>query len=143
MGRGIPVQAASAVANQDWIVEDVPGEKASTTSWNPLVFGMFLGLFASAVVSQAPAAFAADLDNGQAVFAASCASCHAGGGNTVAPDKKLKKEALQQFGKYEPAAIVAQIAKGNGAMPAFGERISPEDIEDVAAYVRAQADKGW
>ena len=29
------------------------------------------------------------------------------------------------------------------AMPAFGERLSPEDIGDVAAYMRAQADKGW
>merc|ERR1712226_1713354 len=110
---------------------------------NPLVFGMFLGLFASAVVSQAPAAFAADVDNGQGVFAANCASCHAGGNNLVSPDKKLKKEALQQYGKYEPAAIVAQVTKGNGSMPAFGSKISPEDIQDVAAYVRAQADKGW
>jgi len=115
----------------------------AVTPWSPLVFGLAMGLFAAVVGVRAPSALAADLDNGESVFAASCASCHAGGGNTVSPDKKLKKEALQQFGKYEPAMIVAQVTKGNGAMPAFGERISPEDIGDVAAYVRAQADKGW
>merc|ERR1712130_597674 len=113
------------------------------TSWNPLAFGLVLGFFVAMVGGRAPNALAADLDNGESVFAASCASCHAGGGNTVMPDKKLKKDALQQYGKYEVSAIVTQIAKGGGAMPAFGERISPEDIDDVAAYVRAQADKGW
>merc|ERR1719324_160825 len=118
-------------------------QEEAQTSWNPLMFGLVLGLFAATVGGRAPAAMAADLDNGESVFAANCASCHAGGNNSVAPDKKLKKEALQQYGKYEPAAIVAQVTKGNGAMPAFGERISPEDIGDVAAYVRAQADKGW
>jgi cytochrome c6 len=30
-----------------------------------------------------------------------------------------------------------------GAMPAFGGRLSAEDIETVANYVLAQAEKGW
>merc|ERR1712066_1179097 len=66
-----------------------------------------------------------------------------GGNNTVVPEKKLKKEALQTYGKYEIAAIIKQVTYGNGAMPAFGERLGPDDIEDVANYVRDQADKGW
>lgn len=123
------------------VQESMPVEE-NTTSWNPLALGMIAGLFAAFVTSSTPAV-AADLDNGESVFAASCASCHAGGGNTVAPDKKLKKDALQQYGKYEVPQIVAQVAKGNGAMPAFGDRLAPDDIGDVAAYVRAQADKGW
>merc|ERR1712007_344137 len=118
------------------VVDELARETPSATSWTPLVFGMVLGLFASAVVGHSQAAFAADLDNGQTVFTANCASCHAGGDNAVVPDKKLKKEALQQYGKYEPAAIVAQVTKGKGPMPAFGSKISPEDINDVAAYVR-------
>ena len=28
-------------------------------------------------------------------------------------------------------------------MPAFGERLGPDDIEDVANYVIDQANKGW
>merc|ERR1712048_1271695 len=101
--------------------------------------------FVSEIVGQAPAALAAggDAEAGAAVFAANCASCHAGGNNLVSPEKKLKKEELQKYGKYEPAQIVAQVTKGNGSMPAFGSKLSPDDIQDVAAYVRAQAGKGW
>ena len=32
---------------------------------------------------------------------------------------------------------------GKAAMPAFGNKLSAEDIDDVASYVIAQADKGW
>merc|ERR1712150_189387 len=85
---------------------------------------------------------AADLENGEGIFGGNCAACHAGGNNSVVPEKKLKKEALQTYGKYEVAAIIKQVTYGNGAMPAFGERLGPDDIEDVANYVRAQADKG-
>merc|ERR1719199_399063 len=113
------------------------------SSWNPIALGLVMGLFAAAIGGRAPAAIAADVGNGEAVFAANCASCHAGGNNSVAPDKKLKKEELTKYGKYEPSQIVAQVTKGNGAMPAFGEKLAPDDIQDVAAYVRAQADKGW
>merc|ERR1712224_45129 len=128
--------------SQLWVAHEESAERQSS-SMSPLGLGMVMGLFAAAVIGRAPAALAADLENGESTFAANCASCHAGGNNSVAPDKKLKKEALQQYGKYEVAAIVTQVTKGNGAMPAFGERLSPEDIGDVAAYVRAQADKGW
>merc|ERR1712187_48724 len=100
-----------------------------------------LGILAA--VTRAPAALAADLENGEGVFSGNCAACHAGGNNTVVPEKKLKKEALQTYGKYEIAAIIKQVTNGNGAMPAFGERLAPDDIEDVANYVRTQADKGW
>ncbi|NJL20250.1 MAG: cytochrome C6, partial [Leptolyngbyaceae cyanobacterium SM1_3_5] len=36
-----------------------------------------------------------------------------------------------------------QILNGKNAMPAFKGRLKPEQIEDVAAYVLAQAEKGW
>merc|ERR1712151_1381511 len=97
----------------------------------------------AAVGGGRPALAEADLENGEAVFGGNCAACHAGGNNSVVPEKKLKKEALQQYGKYEIAAIIKQVTYGNGAMPAFGEKLGPDDIEDVANYVRAQADKGW
>merc|ERR1712113_192439 len=130
-------------AEQPRVVEACVPKAAQRASWSPLILGMVLGLFVSGVVNQAPAAFAADEANGSAVFAANCASCHAGGNNLVSPDKKLKKEDLQKYGKYEVPALVAQVAKGNGSMPAFGSKLSPADVEDVATYVRAQADKGW
>ena len=44
---------------------------------------------------------------------------------------------------YSQEAIVYQITNGKNAMPAFGSRLSSEQIENLSGYVLAQADKGW
>lgn len=88
-------------------------------------------------------ALAADTANGAKVFSANCASCHAGGKNIVKAAKNLQKEALEKFDMYSAEAIIKQVTNGKGSMPAFGKRLKPAQIEDVAAYVLAQADKGW
>merc|ERR1719247_1895208 len=119
-----------------------PSQEEST-AWRPLAIGAALGLFAAVVIGRAPAALAADLENGEAIFNGNCTACHAGGNNAIVPEKKLKKEALQTYGKYSVALIKQQVTNGNGAMPAFGEKLAPDDIEDVATYVLGQADKGW
>lgn len=41
------------------------------------------------VMSIAPAAFAADLENGAQVFAGNCAACHAGGNNVIQNEKVI------------------------------------------------------
>lgn len=84
-----------------------------------------------------------DASAGAAIFSANCAACHMGGLNAVNAEKTLQKEALETYGKDTPEAIITQVTKGNGAMPAFGGRLSEADIENVAAYVLSQADKGW
>ncbi|MEH2250451.1 cytochrome c6 PetJ [Nostoc sp.] len=88
-------------------------------------------------------ALAADAVSGTKVFSANCASCHAGGKNLVQAQKNLKKDALEKYGLYSAEAIIAQVTKGKNAMPAFGKRLKPSQIEDVAAYVLSQADKDW
>jgi cytochrome c6 len=88
-------------------------------------------------------AYAADAAAGKQVFSANCAACHAGGRNAVNPQKTLQKDALTQFGMYDSAAIITQVTNGKGAMPAFGGKLSGEQIENVAAYVLSQADNGW
>ncbi len=88
-------------------------------------------------------ALAADVDHGAQIFSANCAACHAGGKNVVNGEKTLKKEALDKYGMYDIEAIKTQVTKGKAAMPGFLGRLSPSDIEDVASYVLAQADKGW
>ncbi|MEI6428042.1 MAG: c-type cytochrome [Pseudanabaena sp. ELA607] len=80
-----------------------------------------------------------DLVRGAKIFAANCASCHAGGKNLVQPHKTLKKDALDQYGMNSSEAIIAQVTKGKNAMPAFKGRLKPAQIEDVAAYVLDQA----
>lgn len=88
-------------------------------------------------------ALAVDAAAGASVFKANCAQCHLGGKNLVNAAKTLKKEALEEYGMYSQEAIVSQVTKGKGAMPAFGKRLKSAQIENVAAYVLEQADKGW
>jgi cytochrome c6 len=88
-------------------------------------------------------ALAADAALGAKVFSANCAACHMGGNNVVMANKTLKKEALEQFSMYSADAITTQVTNGKNAMPAFGGRLSADEIANVAAYVLSQADKGW
>ncbi len=107
------------------------------------LMSLILLLFTLFIFGISNPAFAADLDHGIGVFTANCASCHAGGKNVVNGAKTLKKEDLDKYGMHDLVAIKTQIIKGKNAMPAFGGRLSDADIEDVASYVLAQADKGW
>lgn len=85
-------------------------------------------------------ALAAD---GAALFSANCAQCHARGKNLVNPSKSLKKTDLEKYELYSSEAIIAQITKGKGAMPAFGKKLKADEIQSIAAYVLEQAENGW
>ena len=88
-------------------------------------------------------ALAGDAANGAKLFTANCASCHMGGGNVVMGNKTLKKDALEKYSMASLEGIVNQVTNGKNAMPAFGKKLSPQEIEDVATYVLDQAEKGW
>merc|ERR1719492_57260 len=139
--RVVPGSEASGPASAPLLAAGPVAESTAAGAWSPLALGVALGLLA-AVVAGHPA-LAADLENGEGVFLGNCAACHAGGNNSVVPEKKLRKEALEQYltGGYNIEAIKTQVTNGKGSMPAFGERLGPDDIEDVANYVFNQADK--
>jgi cytochrome c6 len=107
------------------------------------IFAVLVMLLTIANLAFSPAAIAADIGNGAKLFSSNCAACHAGGGNIAAKKLTLKKEALVENGKDSAEAIIAQITNGKNAMPNFKGRLKPEEIEDVAAYVLDQAEKGW
>ena len=90
-------------------------------------------------------AFAGNVDNGESVFNANCAACHAGGQNVIMPEKTLEKEALDQYlaGGRSEKSVIAQVTNGKNAMPAFGGRLDDDAIADVAAYVIATSEAGW
>lgn len=98
---------------------------------------------AIATFALTPAAWAGDAANGAKIFSANCASCHLGGKNVVNSQKTLKKKALEKYGMNSLEAIVTQVTKGKNAMPAFGGRLKPNQIEDVATYVLVQAEQDW
>eukprot|EP00438_Fugacium_kawagutii_P016723 Skav227667 [mRNA] locus=scaffold58:648388:648855:- [translate_table: standard] len=88
---------------------------------------------AAAPVAPARPALAVDLENGESVFQGNCTACHAGGNNSIVAEKKLKKDALVTYGKYDVGAIITQVTNGNGSMPAFGDKLGPDDIEETCA----------
>jgi len=88
-------------------------------------------------------ALAGDADNGAKIFSNSCAACHIGGGNVIMANKNLKKEALDKYAMNSLEAITKQVNNGKNAMPAFGGRLNPQEIEDVATYVLEKSQKGW
>eukprot|EP00416_Gambierdiscus_australes_P039695 CAMPEP_0171095474 /NCGR_PEP_ID=MMETSP0766_2-20121228/43192_1 /TAXON_ID=439317 /ORGANISM="Gambierdiscus australes, Strain CAWD 149" /LENGTH=132 /DNA_ID=CAMNT_0011554285 /DNA_START=59 /DNA_END=453 /DNA_ORIENTATION=+ len=86
-----------------------PEGASAAASWSPLALGIGLGLLA-AVLGGRPV-LAADLENGESVFAGNCAACHAGGNNSVVPEKKIKKDALEQYlaGGFSVQSIITQV----------------------------------
>lgn len=114
--------------------------KALITTILAAIVGVFLPLVSPAI--------AADAAAGAQVFGANCAACHIGGGNAVVSNKTLKQDALEQYlegygAEHATEAIVYQVTNGKNAMPAFQNRLSADQIADVAAYVQDQSEKGW
>ncbi len=78
------------------------------------------------------AATEGDAANGKKLFAsAGCGGCHtfsaAGSTGTVGPNL--------DDAEVDVDAAVQQIKNGGGGMPAFGDRLSDQEIADVAAFV--------
>merc|ERR1719410_3141099 len=104
------------------------------------------GAVAAAIAfGAASPAFAADAAAGEQIFNANCAACHAGGQNVIMPEKTLEKEALDKYlaGGRTEGSVVTQVTNGKNAMPAFGGRLSDEDIANVATYVINTSESGW
>ncbi len=76
-----------------------------------------------------------DAAAGKVVFTANCAGCHtladAGASGAVGPNLDASKPAED--------AVAAQVANGGASMPAFADRLSEQEIADVAAYVAGAA----
>ncbi len=91
-------------------------------------------LVAAALLAAASAASAAD---GKALFASKCAACHgANGKGQTAMGKKLGVKDLT-VSKLTAAETEAVVTSGRGKMTAFGSKLSPAEIKDVAAFVKA------
>ena len=78
------------------------------------------------------AATEGDAANGKKIFAsAGCGGCHtfaaAGSTGTVGPNL--------DDASVDVDAAAQQVKNGGGGMPAFGDRLSDQEIADVAAFV--------
>ncbi|MDW5593751.1 PQQ-binding-like beta-propeller repeat protein [Conexibacter stalactiti] len=72
-----------------------------------------------------------DAAAGRTVFADNCATCHGvtGRGGNGGPDLTAIPSAR------DLDAVIRQTTDGGSAMPAFGDSLSPKEIQDVAAFV--------
>jgi cytochrome c6 len=86
---------------------------------------------------------ATKVDPGAKLFEAQCAGCHAGGGNIIRRGKNLKLKTLQKNKIDTLEAIAALVTQGKGNMSAYADRITPEEIQTVSAYVLSQASSNW
>lgn len=88
-------------------------------------------------------ALAVNNNSGAKIFQANCAGCHAKGGNIVRRGKNLKLKALHKNKLDNLEAITSLVTQGKNNMSAYGDRLTPQEIEAVAAYVLEQANQGW
>ena len=86
---------------------------------------------------------AADTNNPAKLFEINCAGCHPHGGNIIRRGKNLKTRALHRNKLDSLEAIASLVTQGKNNMPAYQDRLTEKEIEDVSAYVLEQAEQGW
>jgi mono/diheme cytochrome c family protein len=92
-------------------------------------------LLAAACGGQSAPATPSDpvLAQGQQIYNRNCASCHGKGGNG-GMGKKLAGVVANEYPNIADQEAV--IAGGRGSMPAWKDKLTPEEIEAVARYTR-------
>ncbi|MHB1006904.1 MAG: c-type cytochrome [Chloroflexota bacterium] len=87
---------------------------------------------AATAVAVAPAG--GNVDNGRQLFQQNCNACHPNGDQGVGPTL----HGVGFRGQFpDDASVVQIVANGRGGMPAFGSRLSPQQITDMVAYMRS------
>ena len=90
-----------------------------------------------------PTALAADTATGAKIFSVQCAGCHINGSNIIRRGKNLKIKALKKYQMDSIEAISSIVTNGKNNMSPYKDRLTEQEIQDVAAYVLEQAEKGW
>ncbi len=93
------------------------------------------------VTAPSPAASADQFATARATFGKSCAGCHSedgSGGLKEVDGKKLKVPTLREGHalNHSDDDFVKQISKGGDGMPAFGDKLTPEEINDLVRFIR-------
>jgi mono/diheme cytochrome c family protein len=72
--------------------------------------------------------------DGAAIFGQRCAGCHGGDGSGGIGPRLAGGRVIVDF--PEPQDQIAVVSNGRGGMPAFGERLKPEEVAAVVEYTR-------
>jgi mono/diheme cytochrome c family protein len=72
--------------------------------------------------------------DGAAIYGQRCAGCHGGDGSGGIGPRLAGGRVVANF--PDPEDQIAVVTNGRGGMPAFAERLSPEEIAAVVEYTR-------
>lgn len=75
----------------------------------------------------------AQVDAGKIVFETNCAGCHGVDGSGSSTGRPLVGIAAQEADR---GVHITSVTEGKGNMPAWGERLSVEEIDSAVSYVR-------
>ena len=98
-----------------------------------------LSAFVSLALGQIASSQAApDNDAAAATYKKSCVTCHAADGSGTALGKRLHAPDLRtkEVQDKTPAALMQIITTGKANMPAFGTRLTSQQIQQVVDYIR-------
>lgn len=84
-----------------------------------------------------------NITNPSKLFELNCAGCHVNGGNIIRRSKNLKLKTLQRNGYDTVESISDIITHGKNNMSAYGDRLSSQQIDDLAEYVLNKAENNW
>ena len=115
------------------------GQKISLKKLLTFVLLMLL-ILTTAFIQPSRAAETAD---GAKIFSTNCAGCHINGSNIIRRGKNLKLKALKKYDMDSIEAISSIVANGKNNMSAYKDRLSEQEIQNVATYVLEQAETGW
>jgi cytochrome c6 len=86
---------------------------------------------------------AADTNNAAKIFETNCAGCHINGGNIIRRGKNLKMNALKKNDMDSIEAITDIVTNGKNNMSAYKDRLTSQQIQEVATYVLQKAENNW
>lgn len=110
-------------------------EQCPQTSLFVIAFSALLAVFSAASRAQDadPKSFAPQqVQAGSKTYAQTCAPCH--GPRMADPDGAFD---LRKFPRDQHARFITSVTKGKNNMPPWGGMLTPEDIENLWAYVVA------
>jgi mono/diheme cytochrome c family protein len=85
----------------------------------------------TAVAGASVCAAAQDVAQGKQLYARNCLHCH--GRNMVTAGAGIYD--LRQFPENDKVRFETSVTKGKKAMPPWGDKLTPEQIDDIWAYV--------
>ena len=78
-------------------------------------------------------------DSGEALYKLKCAMCHGADGTSNTPAGKVFKSASFRdpaIVKLTDAEMITVVKTGKNKMPAFGDKLSEDQIKSAVAYIR-------